>query len=133
MGVTDNSIIKVPPTSAGQIKQTIRLRIRITPHPTFKVRGKNLIREESVPLLTAILGGTIDTTELNGNKFELKIPAGTQNNQIFRLKGHGMPPSRKHSQSGNLLITVKIKIPTRLSQKARSHYEALAAIENSSG
>tara|TARA_B100001123_G_scaffold430299_1_gene550016 strand:+ start:1573 stop:2484 length:912 start_codon:yes stop_codon:yes gene_type:complete len=131
-GITDNTLIKVPPTATSQTKQTIRLRIKISPHATFKLSGKNLIREQSVPLLTAILGGTIETTGLDGSKFQLKIPAGTQNDQIFRLKGKGMPSNRKSSQSGNLLITVKIKIPTRLSKNSRSHYEALASIEKSS-
>jgi len=131
-GVTDNSLIKVPSTVTNQIQQTIQLRIKITPHSTFKLRGKSLIREESVSLLTAVLGGTIETTGLDGSKFQLKIPPGTQNDQIFRLKGQGMPSNKKSSQSGNLLVAVKIKIPTRLGKKARSYYEALASIEKSS-
>ena len=128
-GVTNDSLINIPRSGPmAQRRELFKLRIKIAPNPTFELRGRNIIRSASVSLLTAVLGGTIETTGLDGSTFQLKIPAGTQNDQIFRIKGKGMPAIGKNSQPGNFLISVKIKIPKRLSKKARAHYEALSSL-----
>jgi len=57
----------------------------------------------------------------------LKIPAGSQPGQTFRLKGRGMPALRKPSQKGDLFARVKVAIPTDLSGEEKALFEQLAA------
>jgi DnaJ-class molecular chaperone len=58
----------------------------------------------------------------------LKIPALTQNGQVFRLKGFGMPAVGKPDEKGDEYARVEIQMPTELSQAERQHYEALAKL-----
>ena len=67
------------------------LRIRLAPHPQFERKGKDLYTHVPIPLTTAVLGGEAEVTTLGGKSLRLKIPPTTQNGQVFRLKGHGMP------------------------------------------
>ena len=67
------------------------LRIRLAPHPQFERKGRDLYTRVPIPLTTAVLGGEADVQTLAGKSLRLKIPPTTQNGQVFRLKGHGMP------------------------------------------
>ena len=66
---------------------------------------------------------------LRGTPLTLKIPAGTQAGQVFRLKGHGLPVSGRSSRIGDLYATVGVQVPRSLTDSQRTHYEALAALE----
>jgi DnaJ-class molecular chaperone len=55
----------------------------------------------------------------------LKIPAGTQSGQKFRLRGHGLPGAGKPEDRGDLYANVEVDIPKALSDEERKHYEAL--------
>ena len=81
-----------------------------------------------LPLTTAVLGGSVPVPRLRGAPLVLKIPAGTQGGQVFRLKGHGMPALRKTRQRGDLYATVSVRVPDQLTASEREHYEALAAL-----
>jgi curved DNA-binding protein len=81
-----------------------------------------------VPVITAILGGEAEVPNLGGKPLRLKIPAGTQNGQVFRLKGHGMPVVGKPGEHGDLYATVEAELPRDLTPEERSHYEALAKL-----
>jgi len=57
------------------------------------------------------------------------VPSPTQNGQVFRLRGQGLPTAGKTEESGDLYATVDVTLPTSVTQEARSHYEALAILE----
>ena len=57
------------------------------------------------------------------------LPGGTQNGQVFRLKGQGMPAVSKPDERGDLFATVDIQLPRELSPEQRKHYEALAKLD----
>ena len=59
----------------------------------------------------------------------LKIPEGTQNGQVFRLKGHGMPNIGKPDDRGDLYATVEVQLPRALTKDQRQHYEALQKLD----
>ncbi|MFB3854579.1 MAG: DnaJ C-terminal domain-containing protein [Vicinamibacterales bacterium] len=101
------------------------LRVRMQPHPRFERRGPDLHTRVVVPVATAVLGGEADVMTLDGGRLRLKIPAGTQHGQVFRLRGHGMPAVGKPHDRGDLYATVEVAIPKRLSAEERHHYEAL--------
>ena len=66
-----------------------------------------------VPLTTAVLGGEAEVQTLGGKPLRLKIPPTTQNGQVFRLKGHGMPTVGKPDETGDLYATVDVAAAAR--------------------
>ena len=105
------------------------LRIRLGPHPKFERRGKDLYTHVAVPLTTAVLGGEAEVQTLGGKSLRLKIPPTTQNGQVFRLKGHGMPTTKKPDQTGDLYATADVQLPRSLTAEERAHFEALQKLE----
>src|SRR5438067_993530 len=77
------------------------LRSHVAPHPTFERKERDLYTHVPVPLTTAVLGGEADVKTLGGKPLRLKIPPTTQNGQVFRLKGHGMPATGKAGTAGD--------------------------------
>jgi molecular chaperone DnaJ len=97
--------------------------IHLKPHPQFKRQGADLYvtKEISVPL--AALGGKIEVETFNGVE-SLRIPEGTQNGEVFKLKHHGMPYLNRRGQ-GDLLVEVHVVTPRNLSKKAKKLLEEL--------
>jgi curved DNA-binding protein len=103
------------------------LVVRVEPHPVFKRDGHNLNVAVGVDVTTAVLGGKVTVPTLEGS-VRLTIPAGTQGGRIFRLRGKGMPDLRDSSQYGDLLATINIEVPEKLSDEERALYEQLAEL-----
>jgi curved DNA-binding protein len=103
------------------------LVVRVEPHPVFKRDGHNLNVTVGVDVTTAVLGGKVTVPTLEGS-VRLTIPAGTQGGRIFRLRGKGMPDLRDSSQYGDLLATINIEVPEKLSDEERTLYEQLAEL-----
>jgi len=59
------------------------------------------------------------------------VPPVTQNNKVIRLKGKGMPIYLKHNQYGDMLIKIKVKLPTQLNDKEKELFMKLREIANS--
>jgi DnaJ-class molecular chaperone len=78
------------------------------------------------------LGGEADVPTLAGRPLRLKIPPTTQNGQVFRLKGHGMPVVGKPGEHGDLFATVDVDLPRSLTPEQRAHFEALQKLEKAS-
>ncbi|MFQ5398377.1 MAG: DnaJ C-terminal domain-containing protein [Anaerolineae bacterium] len=104
------------------------LVVKVKPHPTFTRSGNDLSVKVDVDAVTAVLGGKVIVPTLDG-PVSLTIPAGTQGSQTFRLKGKGMPHLRNASRRGDLLATVRIRIPTQLMAEERELYQKLADLK----
>jgi curved DNA-binding protein len=104
------------------------LRVRIRPHPMFERKGDDLHSRVAVPVTTAVLGGEAQVPTING-AVRLKIPEATQNSQVFRLKGHGMPAVGKPDDRGDLYATVDVQVPPQLTPESRAHWEALRELD----
>jgi curved DNA-binding protein len=132
-GVGDGSRVRVTGEgehgSAGAQSGDLYLRIRLTPHPTFERKGKDLYTHVAIPLTTAVLGGEAEVATLAGKPLRLKIPPTTQQGQVFRLKGHGMPSVGKTEEHGDLYATVDVQLPRQVTAEERAHYEALQKLE----
>jgi DnaJ-class molecular chaperone len=115
--------------SGGAQSGDLYLRIRLAPHPKFERKGRDLYTHVSVPLTTAVLGGEAEVTTLAGKSLRLKIPEGTQNGQVFRLKGHGMPATGKTTEPGDLYATVDVHLPKKVTPEQRKHFEELRKLE----
>jgi curved DNA-binding protein len=112
--------------SGGATSGDLYLRVHLTPDTRFERKGHDLHVTVRVPVTTAVLGGEAEVPNLAGKPLRLKIPPTTQNGQVFRLKGHGMPIVGKPGQHGDVYATVEAELPRQLSPEERQHYEALA-------
>jgi DnaJ-class molecular chaperone len=131
-GVGDGSRVRVPgegiPGTGGAAAGNLYLRVRLEPHPTFERKGRDLYSDVVVPVTSAVLGGEAEVRTLGGKTARLRIPPLTQNGQVFRLKGYGMPAVGRPDETGDLYARVEVQLPTQLSAEAREHYEALARL-----
>jgi DnaJ-class molecular chaperone len=135
-GVGDGARVRVAgegePGSGGGPAGDLYLRIRLAPHPNFERKGQDLYRRVQIPLTTAVLGGEVTVQTITGKSLRLKIPPATQNGQVFRLKGHGMPIVGKPSEHGDLFATADVQLPRQLTPEQRAHFEALQKLERAS-
>lgn len=90
--------------------------VTIKNHPRFKREGQHLSCAAPLSVTQACLGGPISVHTIDGKKVTVKLPAGTQFGQMFRVKGKGMP---KGSKMGDLFVVADIKIPKNLSESAK--------------
>jgi curved DNA-binding protein len=114
--------------SGGATSGDLYLRIHMTPDSRFERKGQDLHTKVRVPVTTAVLGGEAEVANPGGRPIRLRIPSGTQNGQVFRLKGKGMPFVGKPSEFGDLYATVEAELPRQLTPEERTHYEALAKL-----
>jgi DnaJ-class molecular chaperone len=132
-GVGDGSRVRVSAEgergSGGAKAGDLYLRIRLAANPQFERKGRDLYTRVPIPLTTAVLGGEADVKTLSGKPLRLKIPPTTQNAQIFRLKGHGMPVTGKPEEHGDLYATIDVQLPRQLTPEQRGHFEALQKLE----
>jgi molecular chaperone DnaJ len=98
--------------------------IHIREHGVFARDGDDLFCEMPVSFVTAALGGEINVPTLEG-KAAIKVPAGTQNGTVFKLRGKGMPHLRGSGQ-GQLLVRAVVEVPTKLTAEQRRKLEEFA-------
>ncbi|NLN69913.1 MAG: molecular chaperone DnaJ [Chloroflexi bacterium] len=100
------------------------LEIEVEKHAFFRRRADDILLDLDINITQAVLGDEIRVPTLNG-EVDLRIPAGTQPGKTFRLRGRGIPHLRG-SGTGDQLVTVSVRIPTRLSGEQRELFELLA-------
>jgi molecular chaperone DnaJ len=99
--------------------------LRIREHPYFDRQGNDLYYTIPISIAQATLGAEIKVPTLKGQE-RLRIPEGTQNGTVFRLRGHGMP-SVDGRRQGDLYVSVYVVTPTRLSREQRRVFEILSS------
>jgi molecular chaperone DnaJ len=100
--------------------------IHIKEHKIFQREDDNLYCELPIPFSSAALGGEVDVPTLEG-KAHLKVPAGTQSGQIFKLRGKGIV-NVNGRERGDLLARLIVEVPTRLNAEQRQKLEEFAAL-----
>lgn len=95
--------------------------------PVFKRLGNDLYVDAPLPLYTAVLGGEQVIDTLSG-KVKLKVKPETQNGAKVRLKGKGFPVYKQEGQSGDLIVTWRVEIPTHLTEKQKELFRELQQI-----
>jgi molecular chaperone DnaJ len=109
---------------AHGIPGDLYIRIHVKPHAIYRREGNNLVMDLDVKFTDAILGATYAIKSLDGKSLDVKIPDGVKYGDILRLKEKGTPATNR-SRAGDILITVRIKTPTKLSKKAQKLVEEL--------
>ena len=98
--------------------------IHIKKHPRFNRRGLDLHTIKEITFPEAAIGTKTNVETLDGATEKLKIPDGTQNGEIFKIGGKGMPSLRGRGR-GDLYVEIHVKTPTKLSRKAKKLLEEL--------
>jgi len=126
-GIKDGAKIKLKgrgsPGQAGP--GDLFIIINVTTHPVFTRDGNNLLMHLPVTFSEAALGADIAVPTLGGDDVTVRLAPGTQNGKMLRVKGRGV---LKDFQSGDLLITVDVHVPQRLTSKAKSALEEFAVL-----
>ncbi len=126
-GVTDGSLIRLSGQggagSGGAGPGDLFLRVRILPDPRFTLQDHDLSATLDITPWEAALGARVQVPTVDG-AVSMKVPAGTQSGQTFRLRGKGMPWGK--GLHGDLLVTVRVVVPFRLTDNERRLFEELA-------
>ncbi len=101
--------------------------LHVREHEFFKRNDLDIICEVPVPFHIATLGGEVSVPTIQGNA-TLKIPAGTENGKVFRMRGKGITSPRYGT--GDQHILVQIEIPQGLSGKDKKKFEEMTALLN---
>lgn len=101
--------------------------VQIKRHPLFRREGQDLICQIPIGYAQAALGAEIDAPTLDGPE-KIKIAPGTQNGDVVRLKGRGMPTPRRNV-AGDLIVQLFIETPTKLTPEHEAVLRKLAEIE----
>jgi len=131
-GVKDGARIKLAsrgePGPTGAPAGDLYVRVHVKPHRFFGRSGNDLTVEVPVTFPEAALGANVEVPTLNGS-VTMKVPAGTPSGKTFRLKGKG---ARKKGGSGDLLATVRVEVPQKLSREEKEILQRLREAEKGS-
>lgn len=98
---------------------------KVAEHPVFKRDGADVRMELPISMWEAALGAEVDVPTPDGTTCRLKVPAGTQDGKTFRFRDLGAPNVKRKGVRGALFVTVRVKVPTRLTSDERKALEAL--------
>lgn len=113
---------------AGAQPGHLYLKVKVARDPRFERKGDDLHVSVPLDLYTAVLGGEVRVPTLAGD-VKLKIPAGSQNGQTFRLRGKGMPKLRRPSEHGDLYARLDVRLPTKLTPEQSELFEQLRRLQ----
>ena len=130
-GVRDGARIKLAgrsePGQPGAQAGDLYVLVKVQTHPHFGRRGHDLTLELPLTYPEAALGAKVPVPTLNG-PVTLKVPAGTRDGRTFRVRGKGAP--RQGGGRGDLLATVRVDVPRKLSRREK---ELLKELQESAG
>jgi molecular chaperone DnaJ len=129
-GVKDGATLRLrgkgAPGYFGGPAGDLMVRIRVALSRTFGRRDNDLTLKVPITYTEAALGTKIDVPTLNGG-VKVRIPSGTPSGKTFRVRGKGISPER--GRQGDLLVTVEVAVPKKLSKEEKRLLEELAAHE----
>lgn len=128
-GIADGQRIRV--TGRGHAGERggppgdLYVELRVREDPRFVRDGNDLVTVVDVPAPLAALGTSVTVPTVTGGEVEVEIPAGTQPNNTFKVKGEGMPSIRSRRR-GDLRVVANVVVPRHLDRKQRELVQRLA-------
>jgi len=122
-GISDGATIRLKdrgeaPERPGGGKGDLYVQINVKAHKHFTREGELILSDEKIPMVDAALGTEIKVETVDGEPQTLKIPAGTQSGEDFRLKGYGVPRLGRKGR-GDHIVRLKVETPSKLSRKQK--------------
>jgi molecular chaperone DnaJ len=125
-GVADGQRIRLKgkgsPGERGGPNGDLIVLVHVRPHELFGRTGDNLTIELPVTFPEAALGADVKVPTLDGTTVTLKLPPGTTSGRVLRVRGKGVP--RRDGTKGDLLVTVEVAVPQKVTGKAKEALEA---------
>lgn len=103
------------------------VNVYVKAHNKFKRENDNILSDEHVSFAQAVLGNKINVQTIDGD-VTMKVPAGTQSGELFRIKGKGVPSLRGNSR-GDHLVKIVVDVPKKLSREQKKLIEQLGALD----
>lgn len=129
-GAQEGRRIRVPgkggPGQGGGEAGNLYLRVRISAHPDFSLRGADLYHDLELAPWEAVLGAQVVVPTLSGT-IKLRIPPGTQNGHQLRVRGQGVPGGHG-SERGDLHVVVSVQLPKEVTVEERALWEQLGRV-----
>lgn len=133
-GVRDGATIRVPgrggPGTNGGPAGDVLVEVHVEPDPLFGRKGDDVALEVPITFAEAALGTRLAIPTPSGQTRTIRIPAGTADGRTFRLRGEGAPS--RNGRMGDLLATVRVQVPTRLSRAHKNLIEQLREHDDTS-
>jgi molecular chaperone DnaJ len=127
-GVADGQRIRLAgkgqPGAAGGPSGDVILTVHVRPHAVFGRKGSHLTLTLPVTFPEAALGATVKVPTLDGPPVGVKIPPGTSSGRTLRVRGKGV--TKRDGTKGDLLVTVDVAVPQKLSDEAKAALSAYA-------
>jgi curved DNA-binding protein len=127
-GVADGQRIRLAgqgaPGTGGGPSGDLYLVVHLSPHPRYKVHGRDIVVELPVTPWEAALGAPVQV-QTPGGPVRLDVPSGSSSGRRLRLPELGLPNPR--GVAGDLHVKVRIVVPPNLSGRERRLYAELAA------
>ncbi|MEU0914250.1 J domain-containing protein [Streptomyces althioticus] len=128
-GVTDGQRIRLAGEggrgSGDAPAGDLYLRVRIQPHPRFRLDGRDVHAQVPVTPWEAALGATVPVPTPGGGTAKVTVPPGSSSGRRLRLRGEGMPNPR--GANGDLYAELRVMVPPALGDRERELFEELAA------
>jgi molecular chaperone DnaJ len=126
-GVKDGQRIRIKgrgtPGRNGGPAGDLYVRVQVGSHHLFGRKGDNLVLDLPITFAEAVLGANVKVPTLDGSTVTLKIPRATPSGKTFRVRGRGVKSGKS---TGDLLVTVVVDVPDKLTDAQRAAVEALA-------
>jgi molecular chaperone DnaJ len=110
----------------GGVSGDLYINVHVKAHKDFKRNGQDILSSVEIPFSIAALGGETIIETIEG-QLTLKIPAGTQSGEQFRVKGRGVPDLHSGAR-GNQIVKVIVRIPKKLNREQRRLLEELSQL-----
>lgn len=107
--------------------------INVKPHEYFERDNNDVYCVIPISITQASLGAEVLVSTLDNKKIKLKVPAGTQNGKILRVRNEGIPFLHNQNRRGDLYIKIMVKIPSRLSSKEKDLLEQFSQLAGEDG
>jgi curved DNA-binding protein len=126
-GVRDGQVVRLAGQGSagmgGGASGDLLLRVRLRPHPRFRVEGRDLYVDLPITPWEGALGATVPVPTLDGEA-KVVVPAGSSTGRRLRLRGQGLPAPHGGT-AGNLYAVIQIKVPAKLTKAERELFEKL--------
>ena len=133
-GVDDGSRLRLAGKGGGGLRGgengDLYVQLSVRESDIFEREGQYLGVDIPVSPVLAALGGTVSVPTPEGEA-QLKIPAGTPNGKVFRLRGKGVP-SLRGGPAGDLDARIVFEVPTNLDRKQRAALEEFQKLSSAS-